>query len=148
MGEVAALDDVGVAVSIDVEREIAEVVDVVVGVVDVAEVVLGPGRRFIPTVAGDDVELAVVVDVGKGRGFVVAGIDLRDAEGDVGGASGGEEGWDHRDKQEKEATAHGGNCRGLMARWATVGKYREGKATGRKHPRLLEAVIRWVVAYL
>src|SRR6202042_1341174 len=111
MGEVAALDDVGPAVAVDVEGQVAEVVDVAVGVVDVAEVVLGPGGGLVPAVAGDDVELAVVIEVGEGCGFVVAGVDHGDFEGDVGGARGGEEGGraeDEGDEGDKVPLAHAG----------------------------------------
>ena len=48
--------------------------------------VLGPARAFVPVLAGDDVELAIAVDVGCGAGFVRAQIEGVLFERDFGGA--------------------------------------------------------------
>ena len=70
-------------------RQVAEIVDVVVGVVDLAKVVLGPLRAFVPVFAGDDVGLAVAIDVGDRGGLARARIDHLPLEQDVVGAGGG-----------------------------------------------------------
>ena len=82
-GEVAELDDVNPAVAIHVEGDVGEVVDVVGVEVDRAEGMLDPVGRFVPVLAGDDVGTAVVVEVGDRHGFVEAGVDHADPEGDV-----------------------------------------------------------------
>jgi hypothetical protein len=91
VGEVGELDDVGPAVAVDIHWQVAEVVDVAAEVVDLAERMPGPVGRLVPAFAGDDVELAVVVEVCHGAGFAISGIDHGDVEGDVRGPAGSED---------------------------------------------------------
>src|SRR5207248_1668991 len=83
----AAAHDVYVAVGIDVERQVAEVVDVAIVVREGAELVLDPARSLVPILAGDDVELAVAVHVGEGAGLIRAKINLVLAKRDFVGTS-------------------------------------------------------------
>src|SRR5688572_7036803 len=78
-------DDVDPTVAIYVEREIAEVVDVVVREVQLAKLMATPARRFIPILAGDNVGTPVAADVGDGAGFVRAEVQSVFFEGYVGG---------------------------------------------------------------
>ena len=87
--EPGAAHDIDAAVAVDVERQIREVIDVVVGVRQGAEFVLDPARAFVPVLAGDDVGPAVAVDVGDGAAFVGAEIEGVLLERDVGGTGGG-----------------------------------------------------------
>ena len=73
--EPAAAHDIGVAVAVDVEGEIAEIVNVIGGEELGAEVVFGPGGGFIPVLAGDDVELAVTVHIDESGGLVLAEVE-------------------------------------------------------------------------
>ena len=70
--EVAAGDEVGLAVAVDVHRQRGEVV--VIGPLpdDVADVRGGPVGGAVPRVARDDVELAVAVDIEDARGLELA----------------------------------------------------------------------------
>ncbi len=68
--------DIRIVVRVDIDHEVAEVVDVLVAEAELAEAVLRPrrpirraqGRRLVPVLARDDVEAPVAVDVGhRGR---------------------------------------------------------------------------------
>src|SRR4051812_31764062 len=82
--EPGAAYDVGMPVAINVERQVAEVIDIAVAIGDLAEAVAFPGRRLVPVFTGDNIELAVAIDVGDGGGFTGADIDLVFMEWDVG----------------------------------------------------------------
>src|SRR5690349_239271 len=83
LAEPGAAHDVGVAVAIHIHRQVAEIVDVIVGVVDFAEAMRGPTRSLIPILAGDDVELAVSVYVNRGGSLAGARIDHVTLEQDL-----------------------------------------------------------------
>ena len=68
-------DDVHFAVAVHIQRQIRENIDVTGDVGDVAEFVRRPLGRFVPILAGDDIELAVSIDVGEGRRFAGAAVD-------------------------------------------------------------------------
>src|SRR5262245_34048534 len=76
-------DDVGVPVAVDIERQIAEPVDVILRVVQFAELVLDPRGRFVPVLAGDNIQSAVAIDVGDRCRLTRAGIEEMDSERDV-----------------------------------------------------------------
>src|SRR3954471_8421067 len=78
--------EIRISVAIDVDRQVAEVVVVVVGEVQFAEPVSGPRWCLIPVLARDDVEPSVLVDVGDCGGLARAVIDHERTELDVGGA--------------------------------------------------------------
>src|SRR5215467_7388716 len=81
--------NIGVAVSIHIDSEIAKVFEVTAGVLsieskkwDVAKVVFDPARTirtrhrlFVPTVAGDNVESPVLIDIGDLCRFALTQID-------------------------------------------------------------------------
>ncbi len=87
--EIGATDNIDVAVAVDVDSEVAEVVDVIIGKADGAELMLDPAGTLVPVFAGDDIEFAVAVDVGDGAGFIRAQIDQVLLKGDVFGAADG-----------------------------------------------------------
>src|SRR5262249_16047920 len=103
--------DVDMAIAIYVERQVTEVVDVVAGVVDGAELVLGPAGRLVPVLARDDVELPVPVDVGDRAGltrteigFVLANWDFigpSDRPGDRCGQS---------EREQNKIALHADDC--------------------------------------
>src|SRR5262249_13841637 len=74
-GEPGAADHVWIAVAVDVQNEVAEVIDVAVLEIDIAKVVFGPTRSFVPVLAGNDIELAIVIAMGEGSGLGGAEID-------------------------------------------------------------------------
>src|SRR6185503_19628761 len=93
------------AVAIHVDGEIAEVIDVVVGEVDLAEMVDRPRRRFVPVLAGDDVGLSVLVDVRHGRSLARAWIEHAEAKRNVGRAAGAGE--EAACRERNQPSAHG-----------------------------------------
>src|SRR5438128_58024 len=105
-----AAHDVHVAVAVDIERQVAEVVDVAVVVCKGAEFVLHPARGLVPILAGYDVEPAVAVDIGEGAGLVRPEIDLVLPEGDfVGTADGPSDRGQERERRE-DVTDHAHDC--------------------------------------
>jgi len=54
--------------------------------------VFGPARACVPVFAGNNIGLAVAIDIGNGAAFVGAQIESVLFEGNVGGAGGGERG--------------------------------------------------------
>jgi hypothetical protein len=85
--EVRDLHDVGIAVAVDVHRQIAEVVDVAAVERNVADLVPGPGRRLVPVFGREDVEAPVAVEVGDRNALAETRIDHLDAERDIGGTA-------------------------------------------------------------
>ncbi len=83
LGEPADRDEVGAAVAVDVEREIAEGVDVVAREGNFTKAVRCPRRRLIPEIAGDDVQTAIAVHVEDRGRLAGAVVDLMDDERDV-----------------------------------------------------------------
>jgi hypothetical protein len=79
-------DDIGIAVAIHVDGQIAEVVDVLLGEIQIAEPVLRPRWRFVPVLARDDIRSPVVVDVGDRGRLARAEIDRVRLERNVGRA--------------------------------------------------------------
>ncbi len=81
--------DVGIVVAVDIDYEVAEVVDVLIAESQLAEAVRYPFLGdvecggLVPVLAGDDVEPAVAVDVGYCRGLAGAAVDCVHPEGDV-----------------------------------------------------------------
>src|ERR1700722_11184881 len=73
--EVAELHHVDPAISIHVDCDVSEVVDIAMGVVNFPQWVLLPGGRFVPAVARDDVGFAVAIQIGYSNRLAVAGID-------------------------------------------------------------------------
>src|SRR5581483_8596376 len=67
--------DIDVAVAVYVERQIAEVVYVVVGIVQRAELVFRPARALVPVFSGDDIRLAVAIDISHGARFAAAQVE-------------------------------------------------------------------------
>lgn len=55
---------------------IAEGINVVVVVEQIAEGMLGPAWRFIPVFARYDIQLAVAVDIGEGASLIGAQVDF------------------------------------------------------------------------
>ena len=86
-GEPGDRHHVGISIGIDVDHQVAEVVDVLVAEAELPEAVFGPCRGLIPVLARDDVEPPVAVDVGHGRRFAGAGIDRLNLERHIGGAA-------------------------------------------------------------
>ena len=110
LGKPGAAHDVHVAVAVDIERQVAEVVDVAVVVCKGAEFVLHPVRGLVPILTGYDVELAIAVDIGEGAGLVRAEIDLVLAEGDfVRTADGPGDRGQERERRE-DVTDHAHDC--------------------------------------
>ena len=79
--------DVGIVVRVDVDHQVAEVVDVLVAEAELAEAVLRPVRRLIPVLARDDVEPPVAVDVGHRGRLAGAQVDRLDPERNIGRAA-------------------------------------------------------------
>jgi hypothetical protein len=78
-------------VAVHVERKVGEIVDVTGHVVDVAELVRRPPGRFVPILAGHNVELAVPVDVGESTGLARTQVDRVFLKKDFRRAAGEEE---------------------------------------------------------
>ena len=68
-------DHVHVAVHVDIEQQVAEVVDVVVPEMDGTEFLALEVRPAIPILPRDDIEESVAVEVGDGAGLVAPEID-------------------------------------------------------------------------
>jgi len=85
--------NVGILVAVDVDYEVAEVIDVLIAESQLAEAMRRPllrkveCRGLVPVLAGDDVEPAVAVDVGYCRGLAGAAVDCVHPEGDVRGTA-------------------------------------------------------------
>src|SRR4051812_23508235 len=84
LGEPGDPHDVRVAVTVDVDRQVTEVVVVVVGEVQLAEPVFGPRWSLVPALARDDVEPSVLVDVRDRGGLARTVVDQERTEWDVG----------------------------------------------------------------
>ena len=82
--EVADLHDVDVTVAIDVDGQVAEIVDVAGRSVDRAQRVLRPRGCFIPVLRGDDVRLAIVVQICDRDCLALYLVDGFDAERRIG----------------------------------------------------------------
>ena len=67
--------NVRIAVVIDVEREVAEIVDVARDEGDLAHAVLFPLRRFVPVLSRDDVQSSILVYVGNRCRFVGSAVE-------------------------------------------------------------------------
>lgn len=76
---------IGIAIAVDVEHEIGEILCGVAIVFDGSKAVLGPVRPFIAILTGEDIGMPIVVDVRDGTGFESAGVDHVDGERDLGG---------------------------------------------------------------
>jgi hypothetical protein len=63
--EPGAAYDIHVAVLIDIDRQIAEVIDIVLDELNLAKLMTRPFRAFVPILARNDVERSVGVDVGE-----------------------------------------------------------------------------------
>ena len=63
-------DDVGIAVAVDVQREIGEIFGGVAEILDGSKAVLDPVRPLIPVLSGHDIGMPVAIDVGDRAGFV------------------------------------------------------------------------------
>ena len=74
------------AVAVDIDRQVAEIVDVLAVPPDVANPVFRPRRRLVPAVARHDVEPVVVIQIGEGGRLARARIDHVDREPDIGRA--------------------------------------------------------------
>ena len=81
--KVRDLYDIRVTVAVDIDWEVAEVVDVAAVEWDVADFVLGPVRRLVPILRGKNVQPAVLVEVRDRHRFAEAGIDHVHPEGDI-----------------------------------------------------------------
>ena len=95
------------AVFIDIDREGAQIVDVVVGVVDVAKVMLRPVRGFVPVLARDDVEFAVAVDIADGGGLTGTEINGVLFEGNFRWLDHDEGEQERRSQKQDDEEAHG-----------------------------------------
>ncbi len=129
--EPIAADDIDVAVGVDVDGEVTEVVDVVIVEIEFAEAGFFPGWRGVPVFAGDDIEFAVAVDVGESAGLVGAEIDGVFFEGNVGGTGddGGGEGGSGEPDGFAEHRVQFISFHALRGRWrsAVRGKARAAK---------------------
>ena len=93
---VRTTDNVGVAVSVDVDCQVAQVLDVAVGIRQVAKMVLDPARPralrgrggslFVPVFTRDNVQPRVPIDVGHGDALAAAQVNRVFAERDLVGA--------------------------------------------------------------
>src|SRR5829696_5332670 len=103
LGEPADRDEVGAPVAIDVERKIAEGVEVVAREGNLTKAVWGPRRGLIPEIAGDDVQATIAVDVEDRCRLAGAVVDLMDDERDVrrpAGAEADQRGERHEARQD------------------------------------------------
>ena len=75
--------EVGIAITVDVDRHQAEAVDVVAGEPDVAKLVLRPRWCLVPELTRHDVEPAIAVDISDRGGFAGTGIDRVDLEREI-----------------------------------------------------------------
>src|SRR4029077_2525406 len=82
--KVRAADDVDGAVAVDVYGQVAEIIYVIFGIADGAEVMLGPVRALVPVLAGNNVELAVAIEIGDRTGLIGAQIQRVLFKRDVG----------------------------------------------------------------
>src|SRR5262249_35121316 len=89
LGEVRATDDIDVAIPIDIDGQIAEVIDIIVRKTERAEFVFDPARSLEPIFAGYQIELAVIVDVGYCAGLTRAQVDRVLLKRDFAGTSDG-----------------------------------------------------------
>ena len=106
--EVADLDDVRETVLIDVERQVAEGIDVAVLHRDRPNRPLRPTRRLVPALGRHDVEFAVLVDVGDRRRFRRPAIDEVHRELDV--ALGGESACQREEEGATKESMSDGAC--------------------------------------
>ena len=101
-------DDVDSAVGIDIERQIREIVDVVVEEAERPKAVFFPLRPLEPVLAGNDVDMAVAVEIGEGAGLVSAGIEGVGLEWDfVGDLARDGVARDHRKQKQDGSLLHG-----------------------------------------
>jgi polyphosphate glucokinase len=70
-----AADDVRIAVAIYVDGKVAEIFDVVIDVFERAELMFDPFGTLIPVLAGDDIGVAITIEINDGAGFIGPQID-------------------------------------------------------------------------
>src|SRR5216683_2606473 len=75
LAEPRARDHIGVAVIVYIQRKIAQIIDVSLDERYVAHAMLLPVRRFVPILAGDDIEPSILIDIGDRRGLIGALVD-------------------------------------------------------------------------
>src|SRR2546426_5183676 len=97
IGEPSGCYQVGITVSVDVDGQVAEIVNVILAVVQGAKLMFDPLRScsrrpgralLVPVLARNDVELSVLVEVGHGAGLAWPEVNRVLAEVDFAGPSG------------------------------------------------------------
>ena len=105
LGEPRDRDDVRKVVGVDVDDQIAEVVDVLIAESELPKAVLRPFGCLIPVLARNDVEPPVAVDVGDRSRLARAIVDSMNTERNIGWAAALRES-NYSDGQQKSAHGH------------------------------------------
>src|ERR1700686_5202818 len=75
LAEPGARNHIGIAVTIYIQRKIAQIIDVSLDERYLAHAMLLPVRRFVPILASDDIEPSILIHIGDRRGLVGALVD-------------------------------------------------------------------------